>query len=88
MIYASFGLKGIRGLGDLEASNEPRKAFSREKIKMRWYLGCHQLSFELLNQFQLRKKIIAYLDLNCEFGEEIRTICSQLLALEFNKCAG
>jgi hypothetical protein len=61
MIHASFGLKGIRGLGDLEASNEPMaiQAFSREKIKMRWYLGCHQLSFELLNQFQLRKKIIA-----------------------------
>jgi hypothetical protein len=33
MIHASFGLKGIRGFGDLEASNDPRKAFSRGKNK-------------------------------------------------------
>jgi hypothetical protein len=59
MNNASFGLKGIRGLGDLEASNVPGKAFSGEKITMHWYLGFHRLSLELLNQFQLRKKIIA-----------------------------
>ena len=33
IVHASFGFKEICGLGDLEASNEPRKAFSREKLR-------------------------------------------------------
>ena len=75
-------------MGPWQSRKSPEKAFSREKTKVGWHLDCHQLYLQLLDEFLLRKRKKVQSGLKLEFGEEIWTISSKLVALELNKCIG